>query len=180
MRLGVPSPLSDRAQSGRQDLNLRWPAPKAGGLSRYPTSCPALLAWTGDRRDAPARGSPGAAIFVIGAPLYRHRVLARGTVAAAEPAFEYYADRFNEVMHVASTVPRSPQPSRPTRRAELAAVPRTNEGFRIIKPAARPAVPKNSLRSGAAWRAELSEISLSVIVHLRFANSVPDCRASSR
>jgi serine protease Do len=50
--------------------------------------------------------SPGAAVYVIGAPLYRHGVLARGTVAGAETAFEYYADRFNEVMHVASTVPR--------------------------------------------------------------------------
>ena len=50
--------------------------------------------------------SPGASVYVIGAPLYRHGVLARGTVAGAETAFEYYADRFNEVMHVASTVPR--------------------------------------------------------------------------
>jgi S1-C subfamily serine protease len=50
--------------------------------------------------------SPGTEVYVIGAPLYRHSVLARGTVAGAEPAFEYYADRFNEVMHVASTVPR--------------------------------------------------------------------------
>ena len=50
--------------------------------------------------------SPGAAVYVIGAPLYRHGLLARGTVAGAETAFEYYADRFNEVMHVASTVPR--------------------------------------------------------------------------
>jgi S1-C subfamily serine protease len=50
--------------------------------------------------------SPGASLYVIGAPLYRHGVLARGTASGAETAFEYYADRFNEVMHVASTVPR--------------------------------------------------------------------------
>jgi S1-C subfamily serine protease len=50
--------------------------------------------------------SPGTAVYVIGAPLYRHGLLASGTVAAREPAFEYYADRFNEVMHVATTVPR--------------------------------------------------------------------------
>jgi S1-C subfamily serine protease len=50
--------------------------------------------------------SPGTTVYVIGAPLYRHGVLAHGTVAGAETVFEYYADRFNEVMHVASTVPR--------------------------------------------------------------------------
>ena len=49
---------------------------------------------------------PGAAIFIIGAPLYRHGVLAPGTIASAETAFEYYADRFNEVTHISATVPR--------------------------------------------------------------------------
>ena len=50
--------------------------------------------------------APGAAVFVMGAPLYRHGVLARGTVASSETAFEYYADRFNEVTHIAATVPQ--------------------------------------------------------------------------
>jgi S1-C subfamily serine protease len=50
--------------------------------------------------------APGTAVYVIGAPLYRHSLLAPGTVAGTETAFEYYADRFNEVMHVAATVPR--------------------------------------------------------------------------
>ena len=50
--------------------------------------------------------SPGTAVFLIGAPLYRHGVLAPGTIAAAETAFEYYADRFNEVTHISATVPR--------------------------------------------------------------------------
>ncbi len=49
---------------------------------------------------------PGAAVFVIGAPLYRHGVLAPGTIASSETAFEYYADRFNEVTHIAAMVPR--------------------------------------------------------------------------
>jgi hypothetical protein len=39
-------------------------------------------------------------------------------------------------MLVASTVPRPPQPSRPTRTAELAWEPRTSCGFTIMKPAA--------------------------------------------
>ncbi len=50
--------------------------------------------------------APGTAVYVIGAPLYRHGLLAPGAVAGSETAFEYYADRFNEVMHVAATVPR--------------------------------------------------------------------------
>jgi serine protease Do len=50
--------------------------------------------------------APGTAVYVIGAPLYRHGVLAPGTIGAAETAFEYYADRFNEIMHIAATVPR--------------------------------------------------------------------------
>ncbi len=50
--------------------------------------------------------SPGAAVFLIGAPLYRHGVLTAGTIASAETGFEYYADRFNEVQHIAATVPR--------------------------------------------------------------------------
>lgn len=49
---------------------------------------------------------PGTAVYVIGAPLFRHGVLSAGTIAGAETAFEYYADRFNEIMHVAATVPR--------------------------------------------------------------------------
>ena len=49
---------------------------------------------------------PGSAVFVIGAPLYRHGVLIPGTIAAAETAFEYYADRFNEVTHISATVPQ--------------------------------------------------------------------------
>jgi len=49
---------------------------------------------------------PGDSVFVIGAPLYRHGVLARGTVAGAETAFEYYADRFNEVTHISATIPQ--------------------------------------------------------------------------
>src|SRR5713226_367831 len=36
---------------------------------------------------------------------------------------------------VASSVPRPPQPKRPTRTAEFAAVPRTKSGLMIIKPA---------------------------------------------
>jgi serine protease Do len=50
--------------------------------------------------------APGTAVFVIGAPLYRHGVLASGNIAAAETGFEYYADRFNEVTHIAATIPR--------------------------------------------------------------------------
>ncbi len=55
---------------------------------------------------AEKRPEPGAAVFIIGAPLYRHGVMAPGTIAGSESAFEYYADRFNEVTHVAATVPR--------------------------------------------------------------------------
>ena len=49
---------------------------------------------------------PGATLFLIGAPLYRHGLLARGTLACAETGFEYYGDRFNEVVYIAATVPR--------------------------------------------------------------------------
>jgi serine protease Do len=50
--------------------------------------------------------APGASVFVMGAPLYRHGVLAPGTIASSETAFEYYADRFNEVTHISAMVPR--------------------------------------------------------------------------
>jgi S1-C subfamily serine protease len=49
---------------------------------------------------------PGAKVFILGAPIYRHNVLAPGGIAGTETAFEYYPDRFNEVMHIAATVPR--------------------------------------------------------------------------
>jgi len=49
---------------------------------------------------------PGAAVFIIGTPLYRHGLLATGSVAGPETAFEYYADRFNEVVPIAAVVPR--------------------------------------------------------------------------
>jgi S1-C subfamily serine protease len=49
---------------------------------------------------------PGAAVFIFGAPIYRHNVLVPGIVASSETAFEYYADHFNEVQHIAASVPR--------------------------------------------------------------------------
>jgi serine protease Do len=49
---------------------------------------------------------PGSPVYIIGAPIYRHGVLMPGIIASSETAFEYYADRFNEVMHVSATVPR--------------------------------------------------------------------------
>src|SRR6266849_2811520 len=48
---------------------------------------------------------------------------------------------------VASSVPRPPQPSRPTRTAELAAVPRTSDGLINIAPAVAAATPINLRRS---------------------------------
>src|SRR5229473_6858775 len=48
---------------------------------------------------------------------------------------------------VASSVPRPPQPSRPTRTVELAAVPRTSAGLINITPAVAAATPINLRRS---------------------------------
>src|SRR5690242_15179329 len=47
----------------------------------------------------------------------------------------------------ASSVPRPPQPSKPTRTAEFAAVPRTNSGLISIAPAVAAATPMNYRRS---------------------------------
>src|SRR4029077_18220068 len=47
----------------------------------------------------------------------------------------------------ASSVPRPPHPSRPTRTAELAAVPRTSEGLMSITPAVVAADLRNFRRS---------------------------------
>src|SRR5690242_11547953 len=47
----------------------------------------------------------------------------------------------------ASSVPRPPQPSKPTRTAEFAAVPRTNSGSISIAPAVAAATPVNFPRS---------------------------------
>jgi len=49
--------------------------------------------------------SPGTMVFAIGAPLYRHGVLMPGRIASAETAFEYYADRFNEVTLISAMAP---------------------------------------------------------------------------
>jgi serine protease Do len=57
-------------------------------------------------RLAEKRPVPGTSVFVYGTPLYRHDVLVPGVIASADTAFEYYADRFNEVMHISATVPQ--------------------------------------------------------------------------
>jgi serine protease Do len=49
---------------------------------------------------------PGTAVYVLGAPIYRHYVLVPGTIAGSQTDFEYYEGRFNEIMHIAATVPR--------------------------------------------------------------------------
>src|SRR5215472_18130204 len=49
----------------------------------------------------------------------------------------------------ASSVPRPPQPSKPTRTAEFAAVPRTSSGLISIAPAVAAATPMNFLRSSS-------------------------------
>src|SRR5437660_4466959 len=49
----------------------------------------------------------------------------------------------------ASSVPRPPQPSKPTRMAEFAAVPRTNFGLMSIAPAVAAATPMNFRRSSS-------------------------------
>src|SRR5215472_7546637 len=49
----------------------------------------------------------------------------------------------------ASSVPRPPQPSKPTRTAEFAAVPRTNVGRMSIAPAVAAATPMNLRRSSS-------------------------------
>src|SRR5262249_37313291 len=53
---------------------------------------------------------------------------------------------------IASSVPRPPQPSKPTRIAELAAVPRTNSGRISTAPAVAAAPPMNFRRSYLSLR----------------------------
>jgi serine protease Do len=47
---------------------------------------------------------PADDVFLFGAPIYRHAVLVRGTVARDNTTFEYYEDRYNEVTHISATV----------------------------------------------------------------------------
>lgn len=47
---------------------------------------------------------PGEDVFLLGAAVFRHAVLLRGTVARDDTAFEYYTDKYVEVIHVAATV----------------------------------------------------------------------------
>src|SRR5512135_2513196 len=62
--------------------------------------------------------------------------------------------------------PRPPQPRSPSRTAELACVPNTTLGFRIVTPAATAAAPRNSRRSA-------------VLVLGSVIESSPRCRARS-
>jgi serine protease Do len=48
---------------------------------------------------------PGAEVFLMGAPIYRHAVLLPGKTASAGTTFEYYADHYIEITHFAATVP---------------------------------------------------------------------------
>jgi S1-C subfamily serine protease len=48
---------------------------------------------------------PGADVFLMGAPIYRHAVLLPGKTASAGTTFEYYADHYIEITHFAATVP---------------------------------------------------------------------------
>ncbi len=48
---------------------------------------------------------PGEEVFLFGAPIYRHAVLLRGSVARDNTTFEYYEDHYNEVTHLSATVP---------------------------------------------------------------------------
>jgi len=47
---------------------------------------------------------PGDDVFLFGVPMFRHAVLLRGMAARDDTVFEYYAERFIEVSHVAATV----------------------------------------------------------------------------
>jgi serine protease Do len=49
--------------------------------------------------------APGETVFVLGAPIFRHSILVRGTMARTETGFEYYMDRYNEIRYIAATVP---------------------------------------------------------------------------
>jgi serine protease Do len=48
--------------------------------------------------------APGEDVFLLGAAVFRHAVLLRGAVARDDTAFEYYTDKYVEVIHVAATV----------------------------------------------------------------------------
>jgi serine protease Do len=48
---------------------------------------------------------PGADVFLMGAPIYRHAVLLPGKTASAGTTFEYYAEHYIEITHFAATVP---------------------------------------------------------------------------
>jgi len=49
--------------------------------------------------------APGDDIFALGAPIFRHAVMFRGMVARSDTVFEYYSERYVEVVQVAATVP---------------------------------------------------------------------------
>jgi S1-C subfamily serine protease len=48
--------------------------------------------------------APGTDVYLMGTPIFRHAVMQRGMVARDKTTFEYYGDRYVEVVHVAATI----------------------------------------------------------------------------
>ncbi|MGA2620394.1 MAG: S1C family serine protease [Thermoguttaceae bacterium] len=96
-RVEVVSPRQGRLEAKvlavdrGHDLTLLKVEPRPGGF-------PAL-------KLAPQRPAAGDEVFILGAPLYRHTVLFRGTTARDDTTFECYGEQYVEVMHLAATVP---------------------------------------------------------------------------
>ena len=52
---------------------------------------------------AKAMPEVGEHTYLVGSPMYRHRIMLRGTIASPETGFECYAGRFVEVHYIAAT-----------------------------------------------------------------------------
>jgi serine protease Do len=95
-RVEVLSPVAGRQKAEvvavdlGHDLALLKVAPRDGGF-------PGLAL----ADEAPRAGAD---VYLMGTPIFRHAVMLRGMLARDGPTFEFYGDRYVEIVHVAATV----------------------------------------------------------------------------
>ena len=94
--------------------------------------------------EAPA--GRGEFCIASGAPLFRHRMLLPGKVAASGLTFEYYADRYNEVTPVAATIAPG-----------MSGGPWLNDAGRVIG-VQSGIITQNAVSVGIAFAAPLSAV----------------------
>jgi serine protease Do len=95
-RVEVLSPVADRQKAEvvavdlGHDLALLKVAARDGGYPGLPLA-----------EEVPRAGSD---VYLMGTPIFRHAVMLRGMLARNDTTFEFYGDRYVEIVHVAATV----------------------------------------------------------------------------